>query len=126
MAESMVALIGLSLFRVAFARLALLLPASCSIARDAVILSLPSRAATAAFVGVADFCTVATGLVAVGGVEAVTGVSVAGGVATVEGVSAVGIGVEAGTEVSVLAGGFRASAIVGVLSAGTCSGGMSF
>jgi hypothetical protein len=157
----MLALIGLSLFRVAFARLAFWPPASCSIAIDAVCLSTLSRAATAAFVGLDAFGAVATELVAGGGVAAVTdwsvvggvaaatgcsvvgvvaavtdwsvvgGVaaatgcsvvgdvaamtssSVMGGVAAVEGFSAVVVGVETGTDVSALAGGFGASATEG-------------
>jgi hypothetical protein len=137
MAESMVELIGLSLFRVAFARLAFWPPASCSMAIDAVCLSALSRAATAAFVGLDAFGAVATELVAgggvaavtdwsvvgevaamtgssvMGGVAAVTGCSVVGGVAAVEGFSAAVVGVETGTDVSAFSGGFGATATEG-------------
>jgi len=125
MAESMVALIGLSLFRVAFARLAFWPPASCSMATDAVCLSALSRAVTAAFVGMDAFGSVATEWVAGGGVTAVTGWavvdgvaavagwSVVGGIAAVESFSAVVVGVETGTDVSALAGEFGASATEG-------------
>ena len=51
MADSMLALTGVTLLNVALARLALLPAASCSRATEAVCLSLASNAATAALAG---------------------------------------------------------------------------
>jgi len=59
MAESMLALTGLTLLSVALARLALLPAASCSSAALAVGLLAPSRATTAALAAVEGFMTFA-------------------------------------------------------------------